>query len=494
MGMSAVDGLTELSEQQLTHLREQVATLGYGPALLAETESLAPGQPDAVALPLVRWELLERGDAASRLALLFSYGGEVDAAVLAMDLGTELVAALKAAGLLAERRGGSLWCPFRLVPLDGLLLLGDEPSAGPEAVMGPGPTTLELAAQLPRVCSGPALDIGTGAGTLALLLAARGAAPVIGTDVNPRATAMASFNARLNGLAAEFRTGDLDAPVAGARFTWVVSQPAYVLRPEGTAEVTFLHGGQRGDELAFRLLSRLPALLAESGTALVLLDTPVEHGLPLSARIRASVGEAAVDVAVLVAPALSAGAQALGYAALEAPELGDRYAAAVRRYRRQQVALGVSEWSHALVVLRTDAQTPAGGRYTVQLPVRSLSQGGPEALVTLLASLHIASLPDDALVEVAVQLHPRATLMEERAGLHAEPFRRVSFPGGAFASEQALTEAALALLEALEATPEVTSAVSQYAKLCDAEPSEVRRTVLDFVREGLGRGLLVPRG
>jgi SAM-dependent methyltransferase len=494
MGTPGIDGLAGLSRAELTRFREKLEAHGYTPEFLAAAESLAPGQLDAVALPLVRWELRERHDAAGRLGLLFSYGDAVDATTVAEDLGPELVGALSRAGLLVETLDGAIRCPFRLVPVEGLLVLGDEPSSGFDAVMGPGPTTLELASQLPRSCSGAALDVGCGAGTLALLLAARGAAPVVGTDINPRATEMATFNARLNGVAAEFRTGDLDAPVAGLRFLWIVSQPAYVLQPAATTAITFLHGGLRGDELAFRLLERIPTLLGIDGTALILFDAPVERGKPLSDRIRSAVGDAQVNALVLAAPALSPGAQAVGYAALEVPDLGPRYGEALRRYRGHLAALGIRDWSHALVVLRTDREMPAGGRYTAQLPVRSLLQGGPEALVTLLGALEVASLGDLPLLKLAVGLNPRATLVEERAGLDAELVRRVSFGLGAYGTEQVLTDAGLALLEVLESVADVAGAVSRYAQLCDADPAEVQGTVIGFVREGLGRGLLVPRG
>jgi SAM-dependent methyltransferase len=499
MAVAAVDGLRRLSDDVLRRFRERVEAVGYRPELLAAAESVAPGQLDAVSLPLVRWELARRRDAAGRLGLLLSYGDAVDADEVAADLGADLVVAFTDAGLLLKTSGtsggtsGALVCPFRLVPLEGLLVLGDDPSAGKDAVMGPGPTTLELASQLPRACRGPALDVGAGAGTLALLLAARGAGPVVGTDVNPRATEVATFNARLNGLSVEFRTGDLDGPVAGTRFAWVISQPAYVLQPDGTAAVTFLHGGRRGDELAFRLLGRIPALLAPGGTALLLFDTPVDPLAPLPGRIRATLGDAPIDVVVLAAPALGAGAQAVGYAALEVPELGPRYAEAVQRYRGHLAQLGLSEWSHALVTLRTDPRFPAGGRYTVQLPVKTLSHGGPEALEMLLASLELATLPDSELLQAGVRFQQYGRLVEEQARPGAEPVRRVAIHRGAFGTDRALTDAGLALLVALEEVPDVARAVARYAELCGTEPAQVRDTVLGFVREGLGRGLLVPR-
>lgn len=489
MGSSAVDQLERLSDTDLRRLRERLDAVGYDWTLL----SVAPRQLELLARPMACWELRRRGDAAGRAGLLFCYGDCVQATPLKEDLGADLLAALTQARLLVPSPGGALRCPFRLLPVERLLILSDEPSTGTDAVMGAGETTLELASQLPERCTGPALDVGAGAGTLALLLAARGAAPVIGTDVNPRATTFATFNARLNGLSAEFRTGDLDVPVAGQTFAWVVSQPPYVLRPDGTDTITFLHGGRRGDELAFRLIGRLPSLLDPDGTAFMLFDTPVEEGSPLCNRIRVAVGNAAIDVAVLTTPAHDVASQVLGYAALEAPELGERYAEAVGRYSAHLAALGVNERSHALVVLRKEGPAEGDGRYTIQIPVKSLFQGGPQALVTLLAALRVASLPDEQLLKLSVQLQPRATLVEERTGLDAQVARRVTFQSGAFGTEQGVTDAGLGLLEALQAAPDVASALSEYAQLCNAEPSEVRKNVLDFVRAGLGRGLLVPR-
>src|SRR5262249_1680979 len=197
---------------------------------------------------------------------------------------------------------------------------------------------------LPLHCKRSVLDIGTGAGTLALILAARGAPRVVATDISSRATDLARFNARLNGLDLDVRTGDLSAPVRGERFGWVVAQPSYVFRPPDSDEVTFLHGGARGDELAFRLLGEVPSLLDEDGTALVLFDAPREAGRPVAERVRRAVGER-VDAVLLASPGPSLNAQAVAYAALKDPTLGKQYADAVERNRAHLLQLGLSDWT-----------------------------------------------------------------------------------------------------------------------------------------------------
>src|SRR5262249_1169929 len=71
-----IDRLESLRDRDLAALRERFQEQGFLPDVLARAESVAPRQLDAVSLPLVRWTLRRAGDAASRLALLFSYGEE----------------------------------------------------------------------------------------------------------------------------------------------------------------------------------------------------------------------------------------------------------------------------------------------------------------------------------------------------------------------------------------------------------------------------------
>ncbi|HEY1905493.1 MAG TPA: methyltransferase [Myxococcaceae bacterium] len=483
MRIPPIDGLETLTDGELGALRERFRQRGFLPDVLARAESVAPGQLDAVSLPLVRWTLRARGEPADRLALLLCYGDAIATSEAAEDLGEDLVRRLVEAGLLEQGASG-LVCPFRLVPLEGLWILGDEPSAGAEAVMGPGPTTLELLRHLPAVCDGAVLDLGTGAGTFALALAGRGASRVVATDLNPRAAQLTRFNARLNGLVLDVRVGDLEAPVKGERFRWVISQPAYVFCPPDGPRVVFLHGGPRGDELAFRVLAALPALLEDPGTALVLFDTPLEPASPLLARVRSALADDRLGLVLLAAPAASAGAQAVAYAALAHPELGPAYAAAVERNRDHLETLGHREWKHVLACVR---RAPARDPFTVQLPVAGLHSRGPEALEALLSGIEAAVLPDEALRAVplaplpGLRLPAQLTLDGEVARLEAQPGR------GELASASVLDGDDLALLRALAASTEVGSAVQGLS----AEDPDT--PWLDRVRALAGRGLLVDR-
>lgn len=74
------------------------------------------------------------------------------------------------------------------------------------------------------------LDLGTGAGALALAAARRGA-HVTAVDRTYRAVLTTRLNARLARLPVEVLHGDLFGPVVGRRFDLVVSNPPYVPTP-----------------------------------------------------------------------------------------------------------------------------------------------------------------------------------------------------------------------------------------------------------------------
>src|SRR5207249_4946017 len=86
-------------------------------------------------------------------------------------------------------------------------------------------------AALPRY--GRCLDLGTGAGPIALSVAHEVAgAVVVATDSSAAALALAEENAQRCGLAVDFRGGDLFEPVAGEAFDVIVSNPPYLAEGE----------------------------------------------------------------------------------------------------------------------------------------------------------------------------------------------------------------------------------------------------------------------
>jgi HemK-related putative methylase len=123
-----------------------------------------------------------------------------------------------------------------------------------------------------------ALDLGTGSGVGAII-AARYAARVIATDINPEAVRCAQLNALAHHLEAriETRLGDLFEPVRGERFDVILFNPPYFRgHPRDLSDYAW-----RSPDVFDRFLSELPAHLTPGGRALVVLssDGDVAAGL-----------------------------------------------------------------------------------------------------------------------------------------------------------------------------------------------------------------------
>lgn len=80
---------------------------------------------------------------------------------------------------------------------------------------------------------GLVLDLCTGSGIIAICAARKGG-KVIATDINPRALAMARFNAAINGVRdkIEFRQGDMFKPVEGMLFDLILVNPPFQTKKE----------------------------------------------------------------------------------------------------------------------------------------------------------------------------------------------------------------------------------------------------------------------
>lgn len=184
----------------------------------------------------------------------------------------------------------------------------------------PATETLVVAAleRLKLLPSPRVLDVGTGSGCIAVSVAARhkGAA-VVAVDVSAAALHVARRNAEDNGVAerVEFRRGDLFAPVAGATFDAVLSNPPYI----ATGEIgdlakdvrdyeprLALDGGADGFRLIERVIAAAPAHLKPGGWLFVEVgigqaDAAVQHltqmGLSHDATLKDGDGIARVVVA-----------------------------------------------------------------------------------------------------------------------------------------------------------------------------------------------------
>jgi SAM-dependent methyltransferase len=181
---------------------------------------------------------------------------------LGLDLAAEL-------GLIDV--GDEIRARIRLVPHDELLIASDPPNdRQADHVAGVHRPSATLAHLTVRKSVARALDVGTGNGIQALLLAAH-AEHVVATDVNERALAFAAFNATLNGIDnIELRAGSFLEPVQGERFDLVVANPPYVVSPEN--EYVFRDSGLGRDRVSEQLVRALPDVLADDAFATVMVS------------------------------------------------------------------------------------------------------------------------------------------------------------------------------------------------------------------------------
>jgi release factor glutamine methyltransferase len=112
------------------------------------------------------------------------------------------------------------------------------------------------------------LEIGSGLGLAAVLMARVGAA-VVATDVVPEAVDLIRVNAVLNGVTVDARVGDCYAPVAGERFDLICTNPPQMPTPPARARTDTAaaadNGGVDGWEILDRVIRGAPGHLVPGG-------------------------------------------------------------------------------------------------------------------------------------------------------------------------------------------------------------------------------------
>ncbi len=209
------------------------------------------------------------GSPLSVITKLFFYAVPVERRFADAALGTLSVTDLVDLGLV-EITDGLVRPLYHVRPYQGLFVASDLPGANAEIVLGAVPASETLARLTVRKPAARALDLGTGCGLQALLLA-RHASQVVAIDINPHANALASFNAALNDMRhIDVREGSWFGPVANERFDIIACNPPYVISPD--TSFTFRDGGLQRDQVSRMVIREAAAHLAEDGFATVLIN------------------------------------------------------------------------------------------------------------------------------------------------------------------------------------------------------------------------------
>lgn len=147
-------------------------------------------------------------------------------------------------------------------------------------VYEPAEDTFLLAENLAVEEGDVALDVGTGTGLIALLMA-RKASYVLGVDLNPIAVELARENALLNGIKnVEFRLSDLFENVSGKFDVITFNAPYLPGEPEEPIDLALV-GGKTGREVLDRFIMGVPDYLKPGGTVQIVQSsiTGVEETL-----------------------------------------------------------------------------------------------------------------------------------------------------------------------------------------------------------------------
>jgi SAM-dependent methyltransferase len=152
-------------------------------------------------------------------------------------------------------------------------------------------------APLPAACAaagGVAFDIGTGSGVLAALLARRGVAHVVATDIEPRALACAADNLTRLGLAERVTLLAADGFPAGRAALVVCNPPWLPARPTAPVERGVYDEGGR---MLAGFVAGLAQHLAPGGEGWLILSDLAEHlGLRPRAALMAMFADAGLRV------------------------------------------------------------------------------------------------------------------------------------------------------------------------------------------------------
>ncbi|MBP6863493.1 MAG: class I SAM-dependent methyltransferase [Neisseriaceae bacterium] len=129
-------------------------------------------------------------------------------------------------------------------------------------------------APLPEPCT-LALDIGTGSGVIAAVLAKRGVAQIIGTDINPKAIAAAADNLNRLGLSGQVRIVATDLFPAGVKADLIVCNPPWLPAKPTSLIESALYDPKHQMLVAF--LTQAPQHLNAGGEVWLIMSDLAEH-------------------------------------------------------------------------------------------------------------------------------------------------------------------------------------------------------------------------
>lgn len=176
----------------------------------------------------------------------------------------------------------------KLIPFRGLYLVFDRQARlntkdRQDYVMGVGSSTLTLSNLTIRNQVSRFLDLGSGCGTLALIAASH-SDHVTAADLNPRAVAIARFNAMLNGMDhVDCIQGSFFDPFENQAFDLITTNPPFVISPED--RYIYRDSQMPADNACRHIVQKAPRYLNEGGYLQMLCNWVEIKGVPWQERL-----------------------------------------------------------------------------------------------------------------------------------------------------------------------------------------------------------------
>lgn len=386
---------------------------------------------------------------------------------------------------------GQVTTQFRIKPFADRLLVSD-PSDGDlhfEHVMGPGRASTELFHATVRTPCDRALDLGTGCGIQGLACAAH-SREVIGTDINPRALAIARFNARLNGIRnIEFRAGPLFEPAGPEPFDLILMNMPYAISPR--VRFLFRDNGGEGDAFLRGLVEQMPDRLRPGGFCQLTAQWAQLDDEPWRAKLWSWFRRLPLDVWILRQSVQTASGYVENWLAETEPEEAGSHWQEWMDYLRN---LRISAVHTGMFFLRRRAS--GRGWFSITDDVSKVGAGaGEDVLAGFQLRDFLWSLRDETqLLDHRYRLAPRTRINQE-LDPHTPDWRATrtvlrNRGGLGFACE--VDERTAVLLRGLDGAHTLRQAVDRYATACGVDRAPLIEHTIATTRSLLEKGFLRP--
>lgn len=200
---------------------------------------------------------------------------------------------------------------------------------------------------------GQVLDIGSGSGVAALILAPN-SKQVYATDIAPRCILFTEFNRQLNGIEnITVREGSLYEPVEGLKFDLITCHPPFDISLSSTKYI-YADGGEDGEFVTRGVISGLPRMLNPGGQFIGAVRATDRVDGDIEQRIRRWLGEehAEFDIAVVVRSAIRVEEHAISASMLAKQNLDD-----YQKYMDLFNGLGVTRLPYIHLLIERKAES-----------------------------------------------------------------------------------------------------------------------------------------